>query len=242
MSNLVLIPGLMCDATVWEPQEDGLADIASVRVALPGARRSLVEMADAILADAPPTFALAGHSMGGRVALEVMRRAAHRVTGLALLDTGYQPLARGQAGERERAGRFALLEMARSQGMRAMGRRWLEGMIHPDRRTDHDLVDRILDMIERQSPELFEAQIQALLARPDATATLISISCPTLVLCGREDAWAPASRHKDIAALIDGGNLVVVPECGHMSTLERPSAVSDALRAWLGRVHSAAAA
>lgn len=152
MTDLILIPGLMCDATVWEPQRDALADIASVRIALPGARSSLVEMADAVLADAPPTFALAGHSMGGRVALEVMRRAAHRVTGLALLDTGYQPLPRGQARERERAGRFALLEMAREQGMRAMGRRWLEGMIHPERRTDHELVERILDMIASKSP------------------------------------------------------------------------------------------
>jgi pimeloyl-ACP methyl ester carboxylesterase len=230
----------MCDASVWKTQITELEDIASVRVALPGACGSLAGMAEAVLAEAPPTFALAGHSMGGRVALEVMRRAAHRVKGLALLDTGYRAVARGQAGERERAGRFALLEMARTQGMRAMGRCWLEGMINPDRRADHDLVERILDMIESHSPELFEAQIQALLGRPDATAILIDVGCPTLVLCGREDAWSPVSRHEEIAALIDGSRLVIVPDCGHMSTLERPAAVSSALRDWLGSIRSAA--
>lgn len=240
MSDLILIPGLLCDATVWESQRDELEDLASVRIAFPDARSSLAAMAEAVLADAPPTFALAGHSMGGRVALEVMRRAAHRVQGLALLDTGYRPLARGQAGERERAGRLALLEMARTQGVRAMGRQWLEGMIHPDRRTDQDLVARILDMIASQSPELFAAQIQALLARPDVTTILIGINCPTLVLCGREDAWAPVSRHKEIAALIDASRLVIVPECGHMSPLERPAAVSSALRDWLDVVCLAA--
>lgn len=240
MIDLILIPGLLCDATVWEPQRDELADIARVRVGLPGARSTLGEMAEAILAEAPATFALAGHSMGGRVALEVMRRAAHRVKGLALLDTGYRALARGLAGERERAGRFALLDMARARGMRAMAGRWLEGMIHPDRRADRALIDRILNMIEGESPELFEAQIAALLARPDATTILIGISCPTLVLCGREDAWSPASRHREIAALIDASRLVVVPECGHMSTLERPAAVSGALRGWLEVVRSAA--
>ncbi|HEX3843426.1 MAG TPA: alpha/beta hydrolase [Steroidobacteraceae bacterium] len=240
MTDLIFVPGLMCDASVWKTQIDDLEGIASARVALPGPRNSLGEMADALLAEAPPTFALVGHSMGGRVALEVMRRAAHRVQGLALLDTGYRAIARGQAGERERAGRFALLEMARAQGMRAMGRRWLEGMIHSDRHTDQDLVERILDMIASQPPELFEAQIQALLGRADATAILINIGCPTLVLCGREDGWSPVSRHKEIAALIDGSRLVIVPDCGHMSTLERPAAISNALRDWLDSVRSAA--
>lgn len=240
MTDLIVVPGLMCDASVWKAQIDDLEGIASVRVALPGARNSLGEMADALLAEAPATFALAGHSMGGRVALEVMRRAAHRVQGLALLDTGYQAIPRGQAGVGERASRSALLEMARAQGMRVMGRRWLEGMMHPDRRTDQDLVEGILEMIESQSPELLAAQIQALLARPDATAVLIRVSCPTLVLCGREDAWSPVSRHKEISALVDGSRLVVVPECGHMSTLECPAAVSSALRDWLGAVRCAA--
>lgn len=230
----------MCDATVWEPQLAALGRVANLTVFYPDARNSLAAMAEVLLAQAPATFALAGHSMGGRVALEVVRRAAHRVSGLALLDTGYRPLAPGPAGERERAGRFALLEMARRDGMRAMGARWLEGMIHRASRHDPALVDRILDMIERKSPELFAAQIQALLARPDAADVLTAVECPSLVLCGREDAWAPVSQHEEIAAAISGSRLEIVPDCGHMSTLERPEAVSGALWEWLAAVSSAA--
>jgi pimeloyl-ACP methyl ester carboxylesterase len=240
VNDLILIPGLMCDATVWEPQLAALAPVASLTVFQPGARRSLGAMAEALLAEAPTSFALAGHSMGGRVALEVMRRAADRVRGLALLDTGYRPLAPDPAGARERAARFALLEMARRDGMRTMGRRWLEGMIHPARRNDGGLVEPTLDMIERKSPELFEAQIQALLARPDATGVLLEVSCPSLVVCGREDAWSPVLHHEEIAAQIHGSRLEIVPDCGHMSTLERPEAVSQALRQWLSAVKGAA--
>jgi pimeloyl-ACP methyl ester carboxylesterase len=171
--------------------------------------------------------------MGGRVALEVMRRIPDRVLALALLDTGYQPRLPGEAGEREAAGRFALLAKARREGMRAMGHEWLQGMVHPDRLADGDLVNVILDMIEQKTPDLYEAHIRALLARPDATPVLSSIHCPTLVLCGREDSWAPAKRHEDMCAMISGSTLAIVPDCGHMSTLERPAAVSKALREWL---------
>jgi pimeloyl-ACP methyl ester carboxylesterase len=239
-NDVILIPGLMCDATVWQAQLQALRPVANLTVFHPGARSSLGAMAEALLAEAPARFALAGHSMGGRVAVEVMRRAAQRVSGLALLDTGYRPLEAGAAGERERAARFALLEMARYDGMRAMGRRWLEGMIHPDRRNDRALVERILDMIEQRSPQLFEAQIQALLARPDATGVLGNVSCPSLVLCGREDAWAPVRQHEEISAQISGSRLEIVPDCGHMSTLERPEAVSAALREWLSAVNRGA--
>jgi pimeloyl-ACP methyl ester carboxylesterase len=236
--DVILIPGLMCDATVWEPQFAALGQDANFIVFYPDARNSLAAMAEALLAQAPATFALAGHSMGGRVALEVMRRAAHRVSGLALFNTAHRPLPAGPAGESERAARLALLDMARRDGMRAMGRQWLEGMIHPARRDDRALVTPILDMIERKSPELFAAQIQALLARPDATGVLANTKCPSLVLCGGEDARAAAAR--EISALISSSRLVIVPDCGHMSTLERPEAVNDALREWLAAMSSAA--
>jgi pimeloyl-ACP methyl ester carboxylesterase len=194
-------------------------------------------MADAILAKAPPKFAVVGHSMGGRVALEVVRRAASRVTGLALLDTGYTPLPSGEAGAKEAAGRHALLELARTSGMRAVAERWLSiPMIHAARLHERTLVSSILRMIERRTPQQFAAQIRALLARPDATALLPIISCPALVLCGRDDAWAPLSTHRVMAQLIPHSTLVTVPDCGHMSTMERPEPVSSAVRTWLGRV------
>ena len=230
---LILVPGLLCDETVWAHQAEAVADIADVRIASNGARDSLVVMAEAIIAQAPPRFALAGHSMGGRVALEVIRRVPERVVGLALLDTGHQPLAAGEPGEREVAGRMALVEKSRRQGMRAMGWEWLQGMVYPSRLSDAVLVNAILDMIERKTPDLYAAQTQALINRPDATPLLARIRCPTLVLCGREDLWSPPRRHEEMRDMIAGSSLTVVPYCGHMSTMERPAAVSEALRGWL---------
>jgi len=235
--NLVFVPGLLCDKTVWKPQLKALQDLAQMQVADHGELDSLPAMADAILARAPPKFAVVGHSMGGRVALEVVRRAASRVTGLALLDTGYTPLAAGAKGETEAAGRHELLALARTAGMRKVGERWLSiPMIHPERLKDRTLVENILRMIERRTPAQFAAQIRALLQRPDATALLPMISCPTLVLCGQEDAWSTLSTHRVMAQLIPHSTLVSVPDCGHMSTMERPDPVSAALRSWLDRV------
>lgn len=233
-TSLVLVPGLLCDEAVWTHQSDALANLADVQIATNGPRDSLAAMAEAIIAEAAtPRFAIAGHSMGGRVALEVIRRVPDRVTALALLDTGYQALAPGDAGEREVAGRMALVEKARRHGMRAMGWEWLQGMVYPSRLSDAILVNAILDMIARRTPDLYAAQTRALIARPDATPVLQKIRCPTLVLCGRDDLWSPPQRHEAICDLIPGSSLTVVPYCGHMSTMEKPAAVTQALRAWL---------
>jgi pimeloyl-ACP methyl ester carboxylesterase len=232
--TLILIPGLLCDASVWEPQAGVLARHRRVEIADHGTLDSLGAMADAILAKAPPRFAVAGHSMGGRVALEIWRRAPGRVESLALLDTGAAPLAAGEAGEKETAGRWRLAGVARSQGMRAAGEEWLKVMLHPARAADRDLIERILAMFERKSPGIYEAQIRALLSRPDARTLLAGITCPTLVLCGREDAWSTPAQHEEMAAQIAGSRLVIVPESGHMATLEQPGAVAAAFADWLG--------
>ena len=230
---LLLIPGLLCDAATWQPQVEALGGVADCVIARHGLADSITAMAHQALAAMPPgPFAVAGHSMGGRVALEIMRMAPARVTRLALLDTGYQALADGPPGQAERAQRQALLEMARTQGMRAMGTRWARGMVHADRLAG-PLFEEILQMIERATPEVFAAQIEALLARPDTTALLPAIRVPTLLLCGREDAWSPLARHEAMQALIPGATLAVIEHCGHMSTMEQPEAVSDALTAWL---------
>src|SRR5580692_4529481 len=123
--NLVFVPGLLCDQAVWKPQLKALKGQVRMQVADHGELDSLSAMAQKILAEAPPKFAVAGHSMGGRVALEVVRRAGSRVTGLALLDTGYAPLAAGEAGAKEAAARMELLALARQSGMRAVGEVWL---------------------------------------------------------------------------------------------------------------------
>ncbi len=230
---LVLVPGLMCDETVWSHQIEVLGKGRRVQVAEHGLSDSLGAMAQRILDGAPPTFALAGHSMGGRVALEVMARAPERVLRLALLDTGYEALAQGAAGDREKAGRYRLLEMAQRDGMLLMAQDWARGMVHPDRLGDAKLMDAIHSMIARAGVAQFEAQIRALLARADRTQLLSSLRVPTLLLCGREDGWSPLKRHEEMARLIPGSHLVSVPDSGHMSTMERPEAVAAAMLAWL---------
>ena len=156
-------------------------------------------------------------------------------TCLALMDTGTQPLATGEPGERETAGRYELLQIAREQGMAAMASRWVQGMIWAPRLGETALVGSVVDMMARSSAERFAAQIRALLTRPDAGPLLPQIRCPTLVLCGQDDNWAPASRHREMAAQIPGALLTLIPECGHMCTMERPDAVTRALLDWHAR-------
>ena len=229
---VVLVPGLVCDAAVWNHAAAALQAHAPVQIAHHAELDSLVAMADKVLREAPPRFALAGHSMGGRVALEIWRRAPERIAALALLDTGVTALAAGEAGEREAAGRYELLEIARRDGMAAMASRWVQGMVWKPRLGDAPLIASVVDMMARSSAAAFAAQIRALLGRPDASALLDAIHCPTLVLCGQDDSWAPAARHIDMAGRIADSTLLLVPECGHMSTLERPGAVTRALIDW----------
>jgi len=233
LPHLLLLPGLACDAEVWKHQARALAEVTSVEVADYGSCDSLPEMARVAIARAPESFAVAGHSMGGRVALEILRRAPERVAGLALLDTAYQPWMPGEAGEREKAERAGYVKIAQSQGMRAMARQWLQKMVHPSRLKDAPLIDSIVEMFGRKSPEIFAGQIKALLARPDAGPVLAGARCPTLVMCGREDAWSVLEVHRRMAALVQHSRLVVIENCGHMAPMERPEAVTAAIAGWL---------
>lgn len=230
MNSLVLLPGFLCDQTVWKHQMTSLADIANPVCMTWGPEHdSILSMAEAVLRWAPPTFALAGHSMGGRVAFQVYRLAPERVTKLAVLNTGSDARS-----DTEEPGRRRLLSIARTQGMRPMAVEWLKGMLPPYRQDDRPLVEEIIAMFERKSPDLFEIQMLALLNRPNATPLLPQIQCPALVLTGCDDAWSTPARHEVMAQSIPGSELVLVPKCGHMSTMERPEEVTAAIRAWLG--------
>ena len=230
--TLFLLPGLLCDAGIWQHQSAALGEMAEIVVPDFRFARSITGMAEIVLNGAPEHFSVAGHSMGGRVATEIMRRAAERVVGLALLDTAYKPLQPGEAGEREKAERAGYVHIAQTQGMRAMARTWLQKMVHPSRLTDAPLVESIVEMMGRKTPEIFAGQIKALLGRPDATPVLAAIRCPTLVLCGREDAWSVVDVHRDMAARIPNARLVIIEDCGHMATMERPYRVTAALAEW----------
>src|SRR5262245_53806362 len=226
--KLVLVPGLLCSPALWAPQVRALSDIAEISVADHSRQASMEEIAAAILATAPPRFALAGLSMGGYIACEIMRQRADRVTRLALLDTG----ARADTPER-RAQRHCLVALAEREGAVRAQQELLPLLIHTDRLRDKPLVDTVLQMATDTGVAAFRRQQAAIMARPDNRPLLPTITCPTLVLVGRDDALTPPSLAQEIADAIPGARLESIGDCGHLSTLEQPDAVNSALRRWL---------
>jgi pimeloyl-ACP methyl ester carboxylesterase len=235
---LILVPGLMCDATAWRHQIAYFEAQLPIVVANHGEFDSLPAMAAKVLAQAPRYFALAGHSMGGRVALEVMRQllqtSLERVTHLALLDTGCHALPTGEAAQKERDMRLGFQRLAETHGVAAMARSWLRNMVHPDRLTnDPGLIAEIVAMFGSKPVQVYRAQIKALLDRPEAFELLPQIQCPTLVLCGEVDQNSPPANNIEIADALPHSQLVIVPECGHMVMQEQPAAVNRAMQHWL---------
>ncbi len=225
---LALLPGLLCDATLWQQQVDALSDIADCRVADLTTQGSIEAMAESVLAAMPARFALAGLSMGGYVALEIMARAPERVTRLALLDT------RAQADEPEESKRRrGLIELAEKGQFKGVTPRLLPLFLHQARLDDAALTGIVTRMAQHVGKEAFIRQQRAIIGRRDQTATLVKIHVPTLVLCGREDTLTPPADSKVMAAGIAGARLTVIEDCGHLSTLERPAEVNAALRRWL---------
>ena len=227
---LVLLPGLLCDAALWEPQHSDLADIADFFVADLTEPGTMQDMAASVLRASPwKEFALAGLSMGGYVAQEIVRQAPQRVKMLALLDTR----SRGEMPE-EAERRRALMQLAQSgRNFTPVTTRMLPLMLHESRVKDAALVKIIREMAERTGIEAYLRQQEAIIARLDYRPMLPTIACPTLVLCGRQDKLTPLHNSEEMAAAIPDAKLVVVEECGHMSTLERPEAVNTAMREWL---------
>ena len=225
---LVLVPGLLCDDRLWRHQAEHLADLADPVIADVTRGASMPEMARTVLDAAPERFALAGLSMGGYVALEIMRVAPERVTGLALLDTS----ARVDTPE-QTATRRELIELSQAGRFDEVPHKLLPNIVHPDRLDDERLTSAVFVMAEAIGPEAFVRQEEAIIRRPDSRKDLLGIACPTLVLCGREDALTPTHLHEEMAALIPGSRLRVMDECGHLSALERPEEVTAALREWL---------
>jgi pimeloyl-ACP methyl ester carboxylesterase len=228
MKTVMLLCGLLCDEVVWEAQAAALRRDYDVRIVTFTEQDSMQSMAEHVLRNAPQRFALAGHSMGGRVALEVLRLAGPRVERLALLDTGFEPAAPEEAGRRA-----VLVDQAGAHGIDSIAASWGLPMLAPRHRNEPGLVQAVLDMVGRMSHPIYQAQTRALLGRPDATGVLQNIGCPTLILCGAEDGWSPPQRHRRMAELAPRAILRLVEDCGHMAMIEQPDAVLAALREWL---------
>jgi pimeloyl-ACP methyl ester carboxylesterase len=227
---LLFLPGLICDARIYAPQTAAFA--GSVAVDGYGLADSLAEMARITLAQADAAGAdqldVFGHSMGGRVALEFYRLAPHRVRRLALVSTGLHPL-----GPNERASRSALQQIGHDQGFAALVDHWLAPMVAEANRAVPAIYGPLHAMCLSKGQAMFDAQITALLDRPDVTGLLPQITCPTLVLTGELDGWAPPTQHEDIARAIAPSELVIVPGAGHMVQFEAPEAVNAAIARWL---------
>lgn len=225
---LVLLPGLLCDEALWRHQSETLADLAQITVADLTREDQAGAMAQRILAEAPEQFALAGLSMGGYIAFEILRQAPDRVIRLALLDTS----ARADTPEKTKL-RQDLIDLARTGEFKGVTPRLLPRLIHPARLGDAALVGSVLAMAERVGRAAFLRQERLLMLRPDSRHDLSLIHCPTLVLCGRQDGLTPLADSLEMAEKIPRAKLVVIEECGHLSTMERPRAVSAVLRYWL---------
>jgi pimeloyl-ACP methyl ester carboxylesterase len=228
MSVVYLLPGLMCDEAVWEKQAPILLRHAEVRIPVFRGFTSLKTMAESVLVDAPERFSVVGHSMGGRVAFELMALAGNRIERFAVMDTGAHPVQPGEVEKRQ-----ILLEAARRKGLQAVADAWIGPMLHPAHQQDAALVRQINDMILRNTLEDYEGQVTALLGREDRTPLLQEIRTRTWLLCGEADAWSPVSQHEAMLEHLTNGVLRVIPGAGHMSTMEQPDAVAKLLVEWL---------
>ena len=225
---ILLVPGLVSSPRIFAPVMSALWQFGPVTVANHVRDDNMAAIARRILAGAPPRFALAGHSMGGYIAFEIVRQAPERVAKLALINTQARPDT-PEATARRRG----MIERARRGEYRAVLDELYLGFVHPSRLDDPALRQLVHDMGEDVGTEAFERQQDAVITRPDSRPTLGSIKCPTLVLTGDQDNTIPNSLSVEMANGISGAKLVILPDCGHLPQPEQPKATADALSEWL---------
>ena len=225
---ILLVPGLACSPRIYAPVVPALWRFGPVTVANHIRDDHMGSIARRILAEAPPRFALAGHSMGGYIAFEIMRQASERVAKLALMNTQARPDT-PEAGERRR-GQIA---RAKAGEYRAILDELFGVFVHPSRRDDASLRQLVNDMGDDVGPEGFVRQLTAIMSRPDSRPSLAWIKCPTLVLSSDEDKTVPNSLSTEMAGGIPGAKLMIIPDCGHLTPLEQPQATAAALVEWL---------
>jgi pimeloyl-ACP methyl ester carboxylesterase len=225
---VVLVPGLNCSARLYGEQIPALWRFGPVTVADHTRDDSIPAIAARILAAAPPRFALAGLSMGGYIAFEIMRQAPARVAKLALLDTGARAETAEQTGRRR-----APMELARTGRFAEVAEAAFEFFVHPDRYGDAALKALVMTMAEENGAEVYLRQQRAIMGRAESRPSLAAITCPTLVLVGEQDKGTPVELSREIAAAIPASRLVIIPACGHLSTIERPAAVTSAMVEWM---------
>jgi pimeloyl-ACP methyl ester carboxylesterase len=231
---LLLLPGLLCDAELFASQVTGLADVADLRVADLVAHDAMAALAADAIAQAPwERFAVGALSMGGYVAYEILRQAPERVLALALMDTSARPDT-AEASENRRR----LIALA-DRDFPAVIEALLPKLMTPAHAADARLAAVVRRMAERIGPEAFKRQERAIIGRADSRPDLPRIACPTIVIAGADDALMPHEIHAEQADTIRSAELVIVPACGHLSSIEQPARVNAALRRWIARTPAA---
>jgi pimeloyl-ACP methyl ester carboxylesterase len=226
---LLLLPGTLCNEALFAHQMAHLTDIARPQVVAVHLQDNLQDVARYVLQQLEGSFAVVGLSYGGIVAFELWRQAASRIKGMALLNTTPRAVS---PETRERQQRF--VGMAHLGEFRSITTDFLkDAMLHPDHRRDQKLREAVLDMAQTIGIQGFVNTVKAQLNRPDSTGDLARITCPTLVLTGREDNVVPLPVHVEMAQALPNSHLIVVEQCGHLSTMEQPEVVTGALRQWL---------
>jgi pimeloyl-ACP methyl ester carboxylesterase len=227
--NVLLLPGMMCDARLWQAQIDCL----DIPVFVPRLDKfdNFPDMAGSVLRDAPESFAMAGLSLGGILAFEIWRQAPHRVSHLLLLDTS--PFAETH---KKQSLRLLQIDQVLAGGLRSIAVESLKPLyLAQASRHDEELLNTILDMALDLGPEVFRQQSLALANRVDSTVTLSGIDCPTTIICGREDSLCPVAYHEYMANRIPDSRLVVIDECGHLASMEQPTIITNELQRLFAR-------
>jgi pimeloyl-ACP methyl ester carboxylesterase len=228
MTTFLLIPGLVCDGHVWTATRDAL-QAAGHKTAMADVteQESIERMAECLLHCHAGPLMPVGHSMGGRVAMEMARRAPDRVRALALLNTGMHPARPGEEIKRE-----AMIRLAHDEGMDALADRWLPGMMAEGIDPDPDVLEGLRAMVRRMNPDIHERQIRALMGRPDAARSIGAFGGPVLLITGRQDQWSPIAQHEEIAALCPQAELHIIENAGHFAPVEQPHDTARTIAHW----------
>lgn len=229
MATLVLVPGLLSDGIVWAPLAEAVNGRFPVHQADVAGATSITDMAQALLDRTDGKLIVVGHSLGGRIAMEMARLAPDRIAGLVLANTGHHPKREGEEAKRQ-----AMIDLGH-RSMEELAAAWLPPMLDPARTGDTALMADLTAMVLRADADQHERQIRALIGRPNASAYLAEIECPVLLVAAKQDAWSPIAQHEEIAAAVPDAEMATVDGAGHFAPVERPAEVTAAIVDWLDR-------
>jgi pimeloyl-ACP methyl ester carboxylesterase len=231
--DLLLLPGMLCDEAFWSAQVAALSDVCRPEVISYASCDSIEAMARLVLRSAPDTFALVGHSMGGRVAQEIYRLVPYRVTKLALFATDYRGPLNEIELQAETLRRDELLASVQAEGMKNFARGWARQVVSTSRWNDLNLLRAIEAMTLRHTVTQLAAQTLAGLTRPDFSDLLPRVGCSTLICAGEDDSLRSVQLQREMAALVRNHRLKILKHCGHMIAVERPQMLTRFMRTWL---------